>query len=268
MEKLPTGRGVSSGLELITVGTGNATPRPERRGPCTLVRCPGTAVAVDFGLGALHGLAEAGVGHGDLAAVLLTHLHPDHTGDLVSFLFAANYADPRRTRPLLLAGGVGLSALLEGLARLHGHWLDALDYLREVRDVAAGDELAVGGLRARCGAVRHIPSSVAWRFEYGGASAVVSGDTGPSPELEELALDADLLVLEAGSAGSGAEGHLTPGQAGELARRTRTRALALVHLPPTVDEWRAGAEASEAFGRPVTVAADGALFSPGRPAAC
>ncbi|MBI5018411.1 MAG: MBL fold metallo-hydrolase [Deltaproteobacteria bacterium] len=265
MGKLPLASGLSSGLEVVTVGTGTCVPRLGRRGPCTLVRGEGAVVAVDLGLGALHGLLRRGVRHADVDALLLTHLHPDHTAELVPFLFAARYDDRPRRRPLLVAGGPGLLSFFRVLSGAYGSWLEPQGYSRDVRELTVGDELVVGGVSVRCGPVRHIPSSLAYRLEAGGASVVVSGDTGPSPELEGFAAGADLLVLEAGAAGreeaDGAAQHLLPRQAGEAARRAGVGALVLNHFPfgPACGR-RASREAAETFGKDVTVGRDGEVF--------
>lgn len=258
MESLAVAPLLSSGLRVTTVGTGTCVPRLERLGPCVLVRGQGKSVAVDLGLGCLHGLLRLGLTHRDLDAVLLTHLHPDHLADLPSFLFAANYDEVPRQRPVVLAGGAGVLAFVEGLSDLFGSWLRPKGYPLEIREMAPGETLELGSLRCRAGSVRHIPSSLAYRFEVGGRSAVVSGDTGPSPELEELACGANLLLLEASLAKAGsAAGHLSAAQAGELAQRAGAERLVLTHLTPAAETAGPAAAAAAAFDREVLVARDG-----------
>ncbi len=62
-----------------------------------------TSVLMDAGPGTLARLAAAGVSYRDLEYVLVSHLHADHTLDLVTLLQATN-AIPEwtRTRPLNL----------------------------------------------------------------------------------------------------------------------------------------------------------------------
>ncbi|MEW6489730.1 MAG: MBL fold metallo-hydrolase [Thermodesulfobacteriota bacterium] len=261
MARLTSPPGLSSALEVTTVGTGTCVPRLDRGGPCVLVRAPGACLAVDLGLGSLHGLLRSGVAHRDLDGVFLSHLHPDHVAELASLLFASNYDDEPRCRPLILAGGPGLGDFLGGLSGAFGTWLQPREYDLDLREVAPGGEAALGELRCRAGAVRHLPSSLAWRFERGGRSAVVSGDTGPSPELEDFARGADLLVLEA-SLPPSAEmaAHLTARQAGELARRAGVGRLVLTHFYPAAEAVDPAVFAAEAFGRAVVVATDGARF--------
>ena len=244
-------------MEIVTVGTGSCTPRLERLGPCTLMTFGGLRIAVDLGLGSLHGLLRAGVAPGALDAVLFTHLHPDHTAELASFLFSANYGEPSRIRPLLLAGGPGFSVYVACLRALHGHWLAARGYALAEREVASGETLALGHAKCLCGPALHLPSSLSFRFEAEGRSAVLSGDTGPCPALEEFARGADLLLLEASLRDRNGDEprHLTPEEAGTLARRAGAARLVLHHL--TASSEGSVALAARAFGGPTLVAADG-----------
>lgn len=243
------------------MGSGTCVPRLDRGGPCVLVRAPGICLAVDLGLGSLHALLRTGVAHRDLDGVFLSHLHPDHVAELASLLFASNYDDEPRRRPLILAGGPGLGDFLEGLSAAFGTWLKPREYDLDLREVEPGSEVSLGELRCLAGLVRHLPSSLAWRFERRGRSAVVSGDTGPSPELEAFARGAGLLVLEA-SLPPGAEmlSHLTARQAGDLARRAGVGRLVLTHFYPAAEAVGPAVFAAEAFGREVVAAADGARF--------
>ncbi|MBI5444973.1 MAG: MBL fold metallo-hydrolase [Deltaproteobacteria bacterium] len=245
-------------LTVTWIGTGTCVPRLDRRGPCTLVRGGGVAAAVDLGLGALHGLLGEGIRHADVDAVLLTHLHPDHVTELAPFLFAANYDEEPREKPLELVGGPGVAAFVAALAAAHGRWLEPKRYELRLHELRPGEELYLGELRCRTGAVRHIASSLAFRLELGGRSLVLSGDTGPSPELEEFARDADVLVLEASlpPAATMAE-HLTARQAGELARAAGAGRLVLNHVYPSADRADAQRLAEAAFLASVWVARDG-----------
>lgn len=248
-------------FEIVTIGTGVCIPRRERRGACALVRAGGLRLAVDLGPGALLGLLGEGVAHRDLDAVLLTHFHLDHVLELPMLFFAGNYDEEPRTRPLLLAGGEGLRRHLAGLREAHGRWIDPGGYPLEVRELQAGEEFPLGEAFIRTAGMAHRPESLAYRFEYGGRAAVVTGDTGPSPELSRFARNADLLVTEASLPdGVANEIHLSARQAGVLARAAGVRELALTHLYPAAELTDPLGAAREAFGGPVTVAADGMRF--------
>jgi ribonuclease BN (tRNA processing enzyme) len=55
-------------------------------------------------------------------------------------------------------------------------------------------------------------------------------------------------------------GHLTPGEAGELARAAGAKRLVLVHISDELDAEWARREAEESFGGPVEVATEGASY--------
>lgn len=66
-------------IEITLLGTGSPIPDPNRAGPATLVRAGGQTFLVDCGRGVLQRAAAIGVAATGLSALLLTHLHSDHT---------------------------------------------------------------------------------------------------------------------------------------------------------------------------------------------
>jgi ribonuclease BN (tRNA processing enzyme) len=64
---------------------------------------PRCRFAVDFGASSLIALAQPGIEHNSIDAVLLTHLHGDHAAG-VPFLLMDAVLAARRTRPLTIAG--------------------------------------------------------------------------------------------------------------------------------------------------------------------
>jgi ribonuclease BN (tRNA processing enzyme) len=199
-----------------------------------------------------------GVRHVELDAVFLTHFHPDHTAELDSLLFAANYDESPRTGSLTIAGGPGLRGFLEALESAHGGWLTPRGYELKACELASGEEVRLGELACRTGSVQHIESSIAYRFELHHRSVAISGDTGPSSALEILARGVDLLIVEASlPEGRATTTHLTAGQAGELGRRAGARRLVLNHLYPAADREQPERTAAASFGGGVVVARDG-----------
>ena len=59
----------------------------------------------------------------------------------------------------------------------------------------------------------------------------------------------------------GTRGHLTPAEAGEHGYKARVRRLVLTHISDELDEQWAQAEAEKAFGGPVDVAHEGAVYT-------
>ncbi len=89
-----------------------------------------------------------------------------------------------------------------------------------------------------------------------------TGDTGPSDALARWAGECDLLLAECSLPEDRAmEIHLTPAQAGRLARAARARQLVLTHLYPPLDAGSAVAGAAAEFDGAITAAEDGARFT-------
>ena len=59
---------------------------------------------------------------------------------------------------------------------------------------------------------------------------------------------------------AGDRGHMTPEEAGEHANRAGAKRLVLTHISDELDQLWAKTEAEEAFGGPVAVAAEGAVY--------
>src|SRR5262250_3454267 len=85
------------------VGSGDAFGSGGRFQTCILVDAPGTRFAIDFGTSSLIALAQQGIAHTSIDAVLLKHLHGDHCGG-VPFLLVDAMLAAKRTRALTIAG--------------------------------------------------------------------------------------------------------------------------------------------------------------------
>ena len=74
-------------MTFTTLGTNSGPiPNPERSEPANLLRFGDQVVLVDVGDGAPEQLVKAGVPLKAVTAVVISHLHFDHTGGLFAFL--------------------------------------------------------------------------------------------------------------------------------------------------------------------------------------
>jgi ribonuclease BN (tRNA processing enzyme) len=247
-------------LDVVVLGSGTCVPSL-RRSACALLVCIGAdRLLFDVGPGTLRRLLEAGVGHDSLSHLFLSHWHPDHTGELVPLLFATKYPQCRRATPLVIAGGPGLSDFFQRLEGVYGHWIQLPPGCLRLDEMRAQgpDQRAYGGFRIDTRPMRHNPESIAYRVTApGGRSVVYSGDTAYSEELVALAGGADLLICESAFPEAAAvPGHLTPAQAGEIARSAGVRQLMLTHFYPVCDTADVLGECRRTYNGPLLLAED------------
>ncbi|TVS87710.1 ribonuclease Z [Mycobacterium helveticum] len=193
-------------IEITLLGTGSPVPDPNRAGPATLVRAGGQVLLVDCGRGVLQRAAAVGVGAAGLSALLLTHLHSDHIGDLGDLLITrwiSTFApDPA---PLPIIGPPGTAETVEatlqafrhdiGYRIAHHADLDVPPAV-QVHEHTDGPVWDRDGVSIRVAPTDHRPvaPTIGFRIEYGGASVVLAGDTVPCATLDGLAAGADALV--------------------------------------------------------------------------
>jgi ribonuclease Z len=294
------------GLHVLLCGAGGPLPDPLRSGPCTAVIGGRTLVVVDAGTGGARNLQRTNFAPGRVEALFLTHFHSDHI-DGLGELALLRWTGAARTEPLPVYGPEGVAEVVAGFARAYAKDVEyrvahhgsatvppsgAGMTAHAFAPPAPGEAPVVfeaAGLRVTAFAVDHDPvqPAVGYRFEYGGRSLVVSGDTAKSANLETLGRGVDLLVHEAlaphlvarMNAAATAAGranlakitadipdyHTTPVEAGEVAQAVGAKHLLLTHVVPPLP--LAGLEAAfvagvgDAFSGGITLGRDGTLVS-------
>lgn len=248
-------------LTLTVVGCAPAWGNPGE--PCSsyLVEVGGARILLDCGPGAFAALRARDPR--PLDAVVLSHLHLDHCGDLVPFAYNRRYSDLRAwDAPLLLAPPGGLE-LLATLCAAGGAARDHLDGPFALGEYGPGGEVRLGDARLTFAAMRHPGVSHAIRIDAGGRSLCLSGDTGLTPALAAHARAVDVLLCEATHADvAESDGvHLSAFDAGAAATGAGAGRLLLVHLDAK-RRAQAVAAAGSAFAGPVEAAVPGLEVTP------
>jgi ribonuclease BN (tRNA processing enzyme) len=222
-----------------------------------------TNVLLDCGPGTIERLWRRGHIAG-LDAIVVSHMHADHVLDLV--LLAGELVQSMREvrRPkLFVPQGHGQSVLgrLDSAFAREPDSSTRFDGAFEVHGYEAQDRLSVGALSFTFAPTEHAQPCFATRISDGRRVIVYGADGGPSDALADLARGADLLVLEAtyldDEQAASAHGHMTAGQAGELAARARASRLLLTHTiagTPVADLHRL---AAQSFAGPIDLAREG-----------
>lgn len=224
--------------ELIILGSGTGIPSLRRASPGLLLTSKNRHLLIDSGHGILRRMLEAGLTYRDVDLLLYTHIHPDHTADLVPLLFACKYGDLPREKELLCIGGNGFGRHFDKIRNLYGSWIEPQTYRLTVREMASSP-LLLGEMKILSKPMAHLPESVGYRIEWDdGNSLVISGDTDYCENLVSLARETDLLVLECSFPDEKkVEGHLTPSLAGRIAVESGCKRLLLNHLYPICDQY-------------------------------
>jgi ribonuclease BN (tRNA processing enzyme) len=246
-------------------------------GACSgyLLEDDGVAVVVDCGNGVFSKLRRYR-DYTRVDAVLISHLHADHFLDLVPYAYALTYAPRQQPVPVDRWPGTDSPARPRLIAprgatdffrRLVGTWgtEDLIESAFTIEEYNEDSEVEIGPLRARFASVPHFTETFAIAFSStnGSGRLVFGADSGPTDRLSGVAADADLVLIEGTlprPERTGERGHLTPREAGEHAAAARAKRMVLVHISDELDELWAREQASEAFGGPVEVAREGAVY--------
>ena len=265
-------------VALILIGTGYPRPDANHAGAAAVIVAGERWYLVDAGRGTTLRIAATELGYSEMRAVFLTHLHSDHTAGLPD-LFTTSWQFGRKTTPLELYGPAGTKRLADAMLEFFAY---DIRIRRAQQDLPAGGAtiathivregvvLDDGVCRVTAFAVDHRPVEPAfgYRFDCGGKSIVVSGDTRPTPNLVKFAKGADVLVMEAylpehflrvdtpEVAKKLMAYHTRAEEAGDIATRAGVKTLVLTHLIPANAEGTFAERASAHFRGKVIVGRD------------
>ena len=226
-------------MQLTILGSGTSIPLSYRSSPSLMLNIDGDILLLDMGPGTLRQLARTGINSSSIDHIFFSHFHPDHTADLIHFLFVTrnpNIFDNRK--PFLLSGSKGLKNLIYNLQKAYLGWIEIPKDIMTIEEFN-NLETTVNNYKKYTVStypVDHTESSLAYRIEdKRGKNIVYAGDTGFLKGIASFAAETDLLILECSlPEGGNTEGHLTPAQAGRLASLSGVNKLLLVHFYPEV----------------------------------
>lgn len=259
-------------MKLTIVGSSGSFAGPQSPASCYLLQASDStgrlwSVLLDLGAGAF-GELQNYVSPTDLDAVFISHLDPDHCVDLAGLRVWRHYhpCEEQESIPVYApsAGGTFMAQLAGA-----GAGLEPSDVL-EHRAWQADAVVNLGPFAVEVERVNHPVEAYGMRIT--GPSSVragepatlcFSGDTDDCPELDVLARDVDLLLIEAGFTAAREEPrdiHLTGERAGEVAARNRVTRTVLTHIPPWNDPQEILAEAQRTHSGVIELATPGATF--------
>ena len=217
-------------MRLTVIGSSPAWPNPG--GACSGYLVEGRLL-LDCGPGVLARLREREPWP-TVEAIAITHLHLDHWGDLVPWVWGGLFGPGEGLpRPKLWLPPGSREQLRPVLGVLGSE--DMFDRAFEVSEYESRVPFTVAGLEVTAVPVDHYDIQAFGFRVKGDRTLAYSGDSGPSDALAELARDADLLLSEATLENGGYDGpergHLSPAEVKEAAGHARALRVVLTHRP-------------------------------------
>ena len=221
-------------MKLTVVGCSPAWPNPGGAQSGYLVEDGGGRLLLDCGPGVLPRLRET-EGWPQVDAIVITHWHLDHWGDLVPWVWGTMFGLGRELPPPeLWLPPRGKERLADFGSRLG--WEDMFDGPFALREYADAEAFEAAGFEVTALRVPHYRlETYGIRVTNGAHVLAYSGDTAPSDRLAELARDVDLFVCEAtlerGELDGEPRGHLSADEAIAAFEASGARRLLVTHRP-------------------------------------
>ena len=212
-------------------------------------------IMVDAGGGSSLNFERSGANFNDLAAILLTHLHVDHSAALPVYIKAGYFTNREKILPIFgpIAGGDFLSTEDFSKALFSDQQKSAYAYLSDnIRQQSTTDflinaqsvnpkgivwnqEVSKGLSISAINVVHGAIPAIAWKINYQKCSVTFSGDmNGESGNLPLLANQTDMLVannaIPQNAHRIAKNLHMEPSVIGEIASKSKAKSLLLSHF--------------------------------------
>jgi ribonuclease BN (tRNA processing enzyme) len=214
-------------LRIKLLGTGVGIPQSERS-QSSLVIQNDLPLLIDCGAGTLLRLSEAKIDIRNIDTIILSHLHLDHTLDIMAL---ANARYLLQLNGLEIYGPTGTDLWVRKIQNAYPY-LEKIQF--HVQELHPQDSIFLKGLMITTEETIHSVPALGFRIESDHKAVVYSGDTEPSPRIAEMAVGADLLIHECSFPEPyKVTNHTTPIKLGCLLRNVHR--VVLTHLYPETE---------------------------------
>jgi ribonuclease Z len=244
-------------LKVTLLGRGYPERRIDRFGPSILVEAGKEKLLFDCGRGTTQRLGQLKVQFVEIDSLFLTHLHSDHVVGIPD-LWLTGWVQGRKV-PLRVWGPAGTEQMMSHLWEAYqfdihirrdvDEKLPAKGVVVLTKDIVQGVVYENAGIKITAFVVDHGPVKPAfgYRIDFGGHSAVLSGDTRLSENLIKFSQGADVLIHEVidpdafrsrnpsftpERVQSVIAHHTTPEQAGTVFTRVKPKLAVYSHIIP------------------------------------
>ncbi|VAW75099.1 Arylsulfatase [hydrothermal vent metagenome] len=241
-------------VKLQILGSGGPELNDQRASTSYLIWINNKArILVDAGSGSSFNFEKTGANINDLKAILLTHLHVDHSADIPAYIKASFFTD--RDKDLLILGPAGNQRMPSTQQFIHNLFgkKSAFRYLNDYLDPAQQNEYHIRvknialsqkkifqhtistNLKVKATAVHHGPiAAIAWRVDVADCSITFSGDmSNQYKTIAALAKNTNLFVahnaIPETATGVAAFLHMRPSAIGTIANKATVKKLVLSH---------------------------------------
>jgi ribonuclease BN (tRNA processing enzyme) len=242
-------------IQLQVLGSGGPQIDDGRKSSSHLIWVDGKAtILVDAGAGSYNNFGKAKAQFNDLKAILLTHLHVDHSNDIPAYIKGSYFTDRQQDLPIYGPEGndmmPDMQHYMQQLFGEKGAYQYLNNYLlsnkessykitphsvglspKQAQYVEIGDDILAHSIGVHHGPI----SAVAWRVQIGDCRITFSGDmSNDYNSLKSLAHKSDLLVANNAipeNAPKKAQNlHMTPSEIGQIAQQAKVKKLVLAHF--------------------------------------
>lgn len=224
---------------------GNNGPYPAAAGACSgyLISYEDTNLLIDCGNGVLSNLQRF-IPIEKLDAIILTHLHSDHTSDMMVLRYATQMKIKKGLQEKIPVYAPSEPA--EEFEKLN------LPDVFVLESIDSNTSIKIGKLNIAFSQMQHPVKCVAVSIFDGHKRLVYSGDTSWTEELVDFSYNADFLLLDSGLLNGDKENnpnvyHMTAGECGKVAKLSNSKRLVLTHFFPEHDIKMLLSQAREEF---------------------
>ncbi|QNK78555.1 MBL fold metallo-hydrolase [Winogradskyella sp. PAMC22761] len=194
-------------LTATIIGSGSPKFNTERVGPSVLITYKNTQILVDMGNGTQANLNKNNIKIKDIDGFLFTHHHLDHNEEFAPVFIQSLLGRNKTT----IAGPKQTTLIIDNILEIYeedieyrlsksGRSLSNVKTNFIAKNLTGNSPLYIGDIKITYTSVNHTIETLAYRFDAGGESIVISGDLTYSKSLPILANNADYLIMDSGGA--------------------------------------------------------------------